>query len=200
MNITLYGYRLSANSHKLKLLLSLLQVPYEAITIDLARGEHKSPDFLARSPTGTVPLLVDDDVSIFDSHAAMVYLCQKYDGERWLPLGANNLAMVTQWLYYEATEIFNGIGYARNHIAFKIKSDLQAAQGRGRRALQLLDSHLARRQWLALDQATIADICCYPLVAVAGEAGIPLDDYANVRDWIGRLELIPDFVPMRRLA
>jgi len=200
MSIVLYGYPLSANSHKLTLLLSLMRLPHTTVPIDLARGEHKSPEFLLRSPTGTIPLLVDNERSIFDSHAAMVYLCQRYQGDSWLPPGIENLAMVSQWLYYEATEIFNGIGYARNHVSFKLKTDLDAAQFRGHRALHVLNTRLARQPWLALDQATIADVCCYPLVAVAEEAGISLESYPNVRDWIRRLEIIPDFIPMPRFA
>jgi glutathione S-transferase len=51
-------------------------------------------------------------------------------------------------------------------------------------------------QWLALDHVTIADIACFPYVALASEGEIPLDPYASVRSWIERIKALPGFVGM----
>lgn len=200
MSLVLYGFPLSANSHKVSLMLSLLQLRYDDITVDLATDEHRAPDFAALSPVRTVPLLVDDTLRIFDSHAAVIYLCQQYHGEQWLPPGPGNLALVSQWLYYEATELFNGIGYARNHVTFRVPCDLSAAQARGRSALRLLNEHLAQHPWLALDRATVADVSCYPLVSVAEEAGLTLEPYPHLRNWLSRLEALAGFRAMPLLG
>ncbi|WP_316436900.1 glutathione S-transferase N-terminal domain-containing protein [Leptolyngbya sp. NK1-12] len=63
--IQLYGHELSGNSYKPRLLLELLNVEYEWIKIDLMKGEHKTPAYLAMNPFGQVPLLVDGDATRF---------------------------------------------------------------------------------------------------------------------------------------
>ena len=55
--IKLYRHPLSGHAHRIELMLSLLQLPTELISVDLAKGEHKHPDFLARTPFGPVPVI-----------------------------------------------------------------------------------------------------------------------------------------------
>lgn len=67
--ITLYDMPLSGNCHKVRLLLSLLSLPYQIQPVDLAGGEQRSPDYLQRNPFGQVPVLDDDGLVIRDSQA-----------------------------------------------------------------------------------------------------------------------------------
>ena len=67
--IKLYGYELSGNSYKAKLMLSLLGLEYEWIKVDLLAGAHKQPEFLALNPFGQVPVLVDENIVIPDAQA-----------------------------------------------------------------------------------------------------------------------------------
>ena len=53
----LYSMQSSGNSYKVRLALALLNAPYQAIEIDILRGESRTPDFLAKNPSGQVPLL-----------------------------------------------------------------------------------------------------------------------------------------------
>ncbi|MEZ5503352.1 MAG: hypothetical protein R3E50_12160 [Halioglobus sp.] len=48
--------------------------------------------------------------------------------------------------------------------------------------------------------ATIADVANYAYIAHAPEGGVSLDDYPNVRTWLGRIAALPGFVPMRTTA
>ncbi|MEG4317542.1 MULTISPECIES: glutathione S-transferase N-terminal domain-containing protein [unclassified Microcoleus] len=70
--IKLYGHEVSGNSYKVRLLLSLLNLEYEWIKVDLMKGEHKSPEFLALNPFGQVPLLVDGDTILADAQSILV--------------------------------------------------------------------------------------------------------------------------------
>src|SRR5947199_9450405 len=51
----LYSMQRSGNSYKVRLVLAFLDAPYEAIEIDILRGESRTPDFLAKNPSGQVP-------------------------------------------------------------------------------------------------------------------------------------------------
>jgi len=92
--IKLHGHEISGNSYKVRLMLSLLNLEYEWVRVNLMKGEHKSPEYLAKNPFGQVPLLVDDETQIADAQAILVYLARKYGGEPWLPTDALPMAQV----------------------------------------------------------------------------------------------------------
>ena len=116
--ITLYGHEISGNSYKVRLLLSLLNLEYEWIRVDLMKGEHKSPEYLAKNPFGQVPFLVDGGVQLADAQAILVYLGRQYGGEQWLPLDALPLAQVIRWLSTAAGEVRQGPENARLYHLF----------------------------------------------------------------------------------
>ena len=63
-------------------MLSLLNLKYEWIKVDLMQGEHKLPGYLALNPFGKVPLLADNGMLISDAQAILVYLARQYGGEK----------------------------------------------------------------------------------------------------------------------
>ena len=77
------------------------------------KGEHKSPEYLAKNPFGQVPFLVDGGVQLADAQAILVYLARQYGGEKWLPLDALSLAQIIRWLSTAAGEVRQGPENAR---------------------------------------------------------------------------------------
>jgi glutathione S-transferase len=200
--IRLYRHALSGHAHRVELLLSLLAIPYETIDVDMVRGAHKAPDFVAKNnPFGQVPAIEDGDVAIADSNAILVYLATRYDfTERWLPRDAVAAARVQQWLSVAAGQLAYGPSAARLAVLFGAKLDLDRAQAISRQLFDVLDGHLAKRLFLAGDTPTIADIAIYSYTAHAPEGGVSLDPYRHVRAWLARIETLPGFVAMRRSA
>ncbi|MDI3291290.1 glutathione S-transferase family protein [Polyangium sp. 15x6] len=192
----LYSHPLSGNSHKVRLLLSMLRLEHEEIVVDLLNGEHKTPSFLAMNPLGQVPVLVDGDETLRDSQAILVYLARKYGGEAWLPSDPAGLARVVQWLSFAANEVHHGPFLARLHFLLGVQLDLGLAQDRSRAALDVLDAHLAKRAWLEHDRPTIADIAVFPYVGLVREGKVQLDDYRNVIAWVERIRALPGYVSM----
>ena len=192
----LYDLELSGNSYRVRLLLSLLGLQHELTTVNLMKGEHREPWFLKLNPRGQVPTLEDDGTVVWDSMAILVYLARKYGGEKWLPVDAKEMAEVMQWLAVMENETLYGLGRARLICKFNFPGNLQDAQLLGRKGLDVLEQRLALHQWLALDRLTIADIGCFPYIALAPEGEIPLDAYSNVRGWIRRIKSLPGFVGM----
>jgi len=194
--VKLYDVELSGNSYRVRLLLSLLGVKHELVTVDLMKGEQREPWFLRLNPRGQVPTLDDDGTVVWDSMAILAYLARKYGGERWFTIDATEMAEVMQWLAVMENETLYGLGKARLICKFKFPGSLQDAQLLGRKGLDVLEQRLAANQWLALDRPTIADIGCFPYVALASEGEIPLDAYPSVRGWIDRIKSLPGFVGM----
>jgi len=194
--VKLYDVELSGNSYRVRLLLSLLGVKHELVTVDLMKGEQREPWFLKLNPRGQVPTLDDDGTVVWDSMAILAYLARKYGGERWFTIDATEMAEVMQWLAVMENETLYGLGKARLICKFKFPGRLKDAQLLGRKGLDVLEQRLAANQWLALDRPTIADIGCFPYVALASEGEIPLDAYPSVRGWIDRIKSLPGFVGM----
>jgi len=62
-----------------------------------------------------------------------------------------------------------------------------------------MDAHLRGRAWLATDEATVADVACYPYLLLAAEGGIDTAPFAQVTAWMRRVEGLPRFWPMPRI-
>lgn len=191
----LYMTESSGNAYKVRLLLGLLNVRYDPVMLDFKAKEHKKPAYLEVSPRGQVPALEDEGHVFWDSSACLVYIARKHGGERWLPTAPAAMAEVMQWLALAGNEVQYGLQYGRGILRGIREGDLAACQAMGRVALDTLEKRLGAHDWLALDHVTIADIACYPYVALAHEANLPLDPYPGVRAWTARLEALPNWTP-----
>jgi len=191
----LHLFERSGNAYKLRLLLSMLKVPYDKVLLDPAKGELKSPEFLKLNPRGQVPVLEDGGNVFWESTGAMVYLARKHGSEQWLPVDAAGLAQVMQWMAFAQNEVLFGLQWARA-VMLKLRGgDVEEYRGYGRNGLAILERHLALNQWLALGRTTIADIANYPYVSLAPEGGIPLEPYPAVMAWVKRVEALPGWIP-----
>lgn len=202
--ITLYDYELSGNCYKLRLLMSILQVPYRTVPVDFYPGrEHKSAWFLKLNPLGQLPVIDDDGLVLRDAQAILVYLAARYDaGGTWYP--RDNPALVGeigQWLAF-ADGITSTSSAARLHDGLFYDFDIAAARTGAHRLFRILDEHLwfgeqEGREWIcSAPRPTVADIACFPYIVLSEEGGIPRQDYPAIRRWSDRVKRIPGFVVM----
>jgi glutathione S-transferase len=194
--LTLYDYTLSGNCYKVRLLLTLLKLEHQTIAVDLATRAQKETKFLHLNTLGQVPALQDGELVIRDSQAILVYLARRYGGENWLPNDAEGLAKVMQWLSNAANEIANGLAAARAYHLMNRVVDIELATQRAHAMLDVLNRHLQQRNWLELERPTIADVACFPYVALAHQGKISLPDYPQVNAWVQRFKQLPGFIAM----
>lgn len=192
--ITLHRFTLSGHSHRVETFLHLLGLPYTAVDVDLPRGAHKQPDFLALNPFGQVPVLQDGDLVLSDSNAILVYLAMRYGGPHWHVTDPATAAQVQRWLSVAAGELAHGVAASRVVSLFRRDDDCTALIARGHALMALLEGHLARRPWLAGDAPSIADLALYGYTARAPEGRVALTDYPSVRTWLARVEALPGFL------
>lgn len=190
----LYHHPLSGHSHKVYLFLSLLDLPYELVEVDLKSRAHKQPDFLEMNPFGQIPVLEDDGVIIPDSNAILVYLAKKNARTDWLPEDPKGAAAVQRWLSVAAGEVAYGPAAARLITVFGARFDAEEVISRAHTLLGRMESHLAGRNWLVGDSPTIADVAVYSYVAQAPEGNVDLSDYPAVQIFLGNVEALPGFV------
>jgi len=195
----LYYTPLSGHSYKVRLLLSFLDITYESGILDFNKGDNKTADYLQINPLGQVPVWIDGDVNIHDSQAILVYLAQHYQDTDWtLPSDAESLAKIVQWLSVAANEITHGPTAVRHYWRKQPSTvNIELAMTRAHAILNLMNTHLASRNWLELDRPTIADIACFPYVSLLQEGGwLSLEDYPNVQAWIARFKQLPRYIPL----
>ncbi len=192
----LYDLELSGNCYKVRLFLALIQQPYTLHPVDFLEGEHKNDKSIERNAFGEIPVLVDGDLTLRDSQAILVYLARKFNRTDWYPTTPADEAKVVQWLMVAESEIARGPNDARLHDKFGYELDIDTAREKSTRILTILDYHLSDRDWLALDRPTIADLACFPYVALSHEGGISLESYPSIQSWIERIKALPNFVSM----
>ncbi|MEX0339318.1 MAG: glutathione S-transferase family protein [Arenibacterium sp.] len=203
MSFTLYNYVLSGNCYKIRLMASLLGVPYDTVAVDFFPGfEHRSDKMLALNPAGTLPVLQAGDMVLTETQAMLVWLASKFDEtDTWFP--TNNpelLAEVTEWLGFSSS-LTQSAGLARLYSMLDWPCDGPAAKRAALKdlrtiELRLSDQVLAGRQWLAGDAPTVADIACFPYVALSPDAGLDHDGFPAIRNWLYAVRALPGFVTM----
>jgi glutathione S-transferase len=194
--IRLYTTRLSGHGHRVALFLSILNLPFETTLIDIAAGENRRPEYLAKNPFGQVPVIEDGETVLFDSNAILVYLAKRYGGSSWLPDDPHGAAAVQRWLSLAAGQIAYGPCAARLVTVFGAKLDHENAKRIAVNLFDVIEGEFADKPFAAGAQPTIADICAYAYIAHAPEGGISLEPYPNLRAWLCRIEALPGFVPM----
>jgi glutathione S-transferase len=198
----LHDYASSGNCYKVRLALAQLGVAYERVPVDIFDGGTLTDEFGRLNPARTTPVLETDDGDVLvESNAILVYLAE---GSELLPDDPVERAHVLRWLFYEQAEIVPGIGTPRVRVAAGLLDprgpSAERALAEGTAALRLLEGHLSDRDFLVGERYTLADLCVYAYVHVAGDAGLDLADYPAVNAWIERVEATPghvdDLVPI----
>ena len=203
MKPVLCDYVLGASCYKIRLFASLLAIELEIKAIDFHPGrEHKTIAFRALNPAGTLPVLICDGLVLTESSAMLVYFARRW-GERGRWSGDDTperAAQVQGWLAF-AARLGGSLGMARLHDVLHTPADIDAVRGQGVEALRELEAHLSERRFaektfLVCDHPTIADIACFPNVALAPDGGVKLDDYPSIRLWMRAIRSLPRFIEM----
>jgi len=189
------------NPAKVALLLEESGLAYQVVPVDIAKGEQHHPAFRAVNPNGKVPAIIDSDgpggqpARLFDSTAILLYLAEKTGRFLGRPDDRPDLL---SWLLFLATGLgpFSGQAVHFQHAA---PEPLPYAINRYRREVerhyQVLNDHLAGREFLVGDSYTIADISAWgwidraPRVLPGGED--PLTAFPHLQRWFAAIDARP---------
>jgi glutathione S-transferase len=194
--LTLYGDVRSGSTRKVMWALEELATPYELRTIELARGGHRTADFLALNPNGKVPVIVDDGFVLWESDAILWYLADTRYG--LAPSDWRDRALVQQWMSWSAYHLGDATYRARamrmtarrTGVELDTARHAEAVAGAGP-LLAILDRHLAGRRFVAGESLTIADLAIATNVGFGVEEGVAINGYAEVRNWFERMSSRP---------
>lgn len=202
MSFTLHDYALSGNCYKIRLFAHLLGLEYTTVAVDFYPGaEHKSSAFLELNPAGTLPVMTQGDLVLTDSASILVYLARQHDPSgHWCPDTPDMLARITGWLLF-ADDLTRTSGEARLNALFQKAQTPAATLDAAHNLLRRLELHLCDQEFdghafLTEPHPTIADIACFPYVALAPDGGIELDGYPAIQRWTYAIRKLDGFVTM----
>ncbi|MFI8383767.1 glutathione S-transferase family protein [Pseudomonas sp. NPDC079086] len=197
--VKVYGDYRSGNCYKIKLMLHLLDQPYEWIAVDILKGETQSDAFLAKNPNGKIPVLeLEDGTCLWESNAILNFLA---DSSEFLPTEPRLRTQVLQWQFFEQyshepyvavarfIQLYQGLPEAR-------RSEYEECHVRGYKALKVMEKQLQRTAYLVGEEFSIADIALYAYTHVADEGGFDLTPYPAIRTWLERVASHPRYVGM----
>ena len=194
--IRLHTTLLSGHGHRVKLFLTMLDLPFTVIELNMAAGDNRKPAHLALNAFGEVPVIEDGDAVLSDSSAILVYLARMYGDASWLPQDPLGAAAVQRWLSLAAGKIAYGPCAARLVTLFGAPRHLETAQQIAVDLFRVLDAELSNSRFAVGDTPTIADIAAHSYIAHAPEGGVSLEPYPHIRAWLKRVEALPRFLPM----
>ena len=197
---TLYSMQRSGNSYKVRLALAQLNIAYRLVEIDILRGESRTPEFLAKNPSGQVPLIeVAPGRYLAESNAILWYVA---GGSPLAPEDRIDRAEAMQWMFFEQHSLEPNIGAAYFWLAL-VKGGRELQQHaledwmeEGYRALGVMENHLRQHRYFAADRYTIADIALYAYTHLAHQCDYDLASFPAIGDWLDRIAEEPGFVAM----
>ncbi len=190
------------NGWKISIALEEMELPYRLVPVNIGRGEQFEASFLAISPNGRMPAIVDRDptgsaegggepLSIFESGAILLYLAEK--SGRFLPADLRGRYAVTEWLMWQMGGLGPMLGQ-HGHFQLYAPEKLPYAIDRYKREAErlygVLDKRLSGRDHVCGDYS-IADMACWPWVITYKSQGIDLGRFPNVRRWYDALKQRP---------
>ncbi len=176
---------------------------YDAYMINISNGDQFGSGFVEINPNSKIPALVDysgeQAIRVFESGAILLYLAEKF--AKLLPTEHKARTEALNWLFWQmgsAPFLGGGFGHFYAYAPAKFEYPIDRFAMEVKRQLDVLDRHLADKEYMVGEQYSIADIAIWPWYGalVRGllyEAGEFLDvkSYTNVVRWAEQINARP---------
>jgi GSH-dependent disulfide-bond oxidoreductase len=190
-----FYYSGAPNPMKVALFLEETGLPYEPIPVDTRKGDQHKPDYLAINPNAKVPAIVDGDVTVFDSHAILLYLAEKT--RQFMPENTPKArGELLSWLMFVASGLGPFAGQSvhfRNYAPEKIPYAINRYMYEAQRHFSILNARLAGRHYMLGDTYTIVDMAVWGwarlIPTVLGEAAWP--KFPNLKRLVDEISARP---------
>jgi glutathione S-transferase len=193
MTMKLYCFGESGNAYKAALALEMSGTPWQPVFVDFFKGGTRSDEFRKINEMGETPVLVDGDFNLTQSGAIQAYITDKTGKFGGAPADKYE---VLRWVLWDNHKLSSQAGSTRFMMNFLPEEKRPAAvigfmQGRLKAAYQVLDAHLAGRNWIVGDGVTNADLSCCGYLYYPEPFGFNRADWPNIDAWLTRLSEQP---------
>ena len=175
---------------------------YDAWLIRIGEGDQFSSGFVSINPNSKIPAMIDNSTNpptkLFESGSMLFYLAEKFGA--FFPTEHYKRAATMNWLMWQmgsAPFVGGGFGHFYAYAPFKIEYAIDRYAMETKRQLHVLDAHLARSEYLAGDEYTIADIAVWTWYgaimrsAYSAQEFLSVHEYANLSRWVDKIAARP---------
>lgn len=186
------------NGQKVSVALEEMNLPYEAHTINIMKGDQFSPEFVAINPNSKIPAIIDPlgpgntPIQLFESGAILLYLAEK--SGRFLPGDLRKRYITIQWLFFQMAGVgpmFGQFGHFYKYAVDRCQDPYpkERYSTEARRLLGVMDKQLAVNPFISGEEYTIADIATFPWVNCLkvfynAEEFLKLGEFVHVNRWL----------------
>ena len=190
----LYQFPFSPNCQKVVALAHEVGTPLELTTVDLFKGEARTPSMLAKNPNGKLPILEDGDFVLWESRAMLAYIAAKAGRADLAPTTPRERAEVDRWTSWQTAHF----GPAIRKVAFERIVKKLGGLGAPDEAVvktgmeefavtaNVLEQSLGSKEYVC-GRLTIADFDLAPYAALTASCGLDLGAYPRASAWLGRM-------------
>lgn len=198
-SITLYGPR-GGSSFRPHWMLAELGLAYEAKEVDMAKGAHKAPEYLAINPAGQVPAMVYDGFVLTESAAIVHFLAEKHDPSFFGPMTPESHATLLRWELYVLLNIDKHLTqHALKAWGFPIDDEaIKKADEALARSLPVFEQWMKTRSFVVGDDFTVADIVTRASFAYAEAGNVDLSAYPSIVAWMARCAERPAYAKAKQ--
>ena len=198
--LQLFHHPISGSSRRVAVTVNLLGLPVEHHLVDLRVPEQR----LALADINLnrkIPVLIEGDFILWESHAIMQYLCSKVPGQTLYPQAPRARAEVDRWLFWLSAHllpVIGGIQWERLWKKYAGNEELDPAQvarleGQLHVAATVLETWLTKHAWVAGEQMTLADLSLASALMYAKQASLPFEPYPHIRAVVERVFGLPEW-------
>ena len=171
------------NGRKITIMLEELGVEYNPIFIDLDQKKQFTEDFSKISPSNKIPVIVDKDnnQTIFESGAILLYLAKKYNKF----VNEEFYWEIIQLVFFQMAYVGPMLGQAHQYLFYnpgKSKFAEEKTKGYAKHIYDILDKRLSEQEYFS-SEYSIADIAVWPWTARFERHQVDLNNYPNVLRW-----------------
>jgi glutathione S-transferase len=191
-----YGHPMSTCTRKV--LATLAEKGHEAefVMVDIMKGEHKVPSYLAKQPFGVIPVLEDDGFSLYESRAIIRYLDERLEGPALTPKDLKDRGRMEQYISIEQSYFSPAAMKVIWNLLFKKMMGQEpdmavVTQGKTEvaKTFDIAEKDLATREYLGGSALSLADIVWAPYMQylVASGEGALITERPHVSAWWKRV-------------
>lgn len=194
-----FHYWPTPNGHKVTLFLEEAGLDYSIHPVNIGKGDQFRPEYLAFSPNNKMPAIVDHapadggaPQTVFESGAILLYLAEKTG--QFLSTDPRARIETLEWLFWQMAGLgpmTGQYGHFNVYAPEKIPYAIERYTNEANRLLQVLDTHLKGRDFIAGNAYSIADMATYPWIGVYDKAPIDMTPYPEVQRWHAAIKARP---------
>lgn len=196
----LYFDPVTVNCRKVLAGLDLIGATFDEEKVDYFGGGHTSPEYTAINPNQSLPTLIDDGFTVWESNAILQYAADKQGNDAVYPKDLKTRTDVNRWLLWESNQWFPSCYiWLVENVVKPILGDkpdetiLEDATPKFNKLAAIIDKAVATQPWLCGQNVTIADIAVAAPMHLHPWQKLPLGQHPNLVSWMGRVEALPSW-------